>query len=183
MAHQPFESWIISKEPLLPYQQQALQEHMQSCAYCLGLSTAWNEVEELLRESPFEAPVPGFTIRWKEKLENMLLQQYQRHERRLSWSFIGLAAAGSLLVLAILAYQFLAANGSATQVLVESITFFASMATLASVLQELVTTFVGVALIVIPPVWWIVVAAVLSLLSLAWVFSLQRIMFSRRIVQ
>jgi len=62
MDHQPFETWLVSEEPLTPEQQSSLQAHLQDCPRCQNLERTWNQVETLLGERPVVQPAIGFTL-------------------------------------------------------------------------------------------------------------------------
>jgi hypothetical protein len=69
MSHQPFENWILTDSALSTQEQLALRAHIDSCENCTRLSTAWRSVERHLHQPVSMEPAPGFTGRWKLRLE------------------------------------------------------------------------------------------------------------------
>jgi len=84
MSHQPFESWLFSDEPLESEQSEALKSHLKQCEECNQVSTAFNEVVEVISTSNTPEPRPGFTQRWYQHLS---AYQEKRQEQRI-WVFI-----------------------------------------------------------------------------------------------
>ena len=100
MNHQPFRGWLLSDDELTLEQSKALKEHLETCATCQQIESAWKELEAVIDRSVQLAPAPGFVGRWQVKLV-----EHQYHQQKLrSWYMIG--ATGlvvvSLMVLVIL---------------------------------------------------------------------------------
>ncbi len=98
MSHQPYESWLLSDEPLDKENQQALQAHLETCESCRALSNALHEVDVTFAQSPPPTPKPGFTKRWQTRLAF----SRQEHQQRKMWLLtIGLFSVAGLIILAL----------------------------------------------------------------------------------
>ncbi len=132
--HQPFEEWIFSDEALLPEQSLALQEHLRTCDSCRCRQAAWRNVERLFCTSVPVSPAPGFTNRWQER---MYAQQVLR-QRRHGWMLFGITAGSAILILVVLASQFLRAFQSPSQLLWALLYQFSTAATALNAVGDLV---------------------------------------------
>jgi anti-sigma factor RsiW len=94
MSHYDYEAMIFTEEPLQPEAQADLQAHVEACAECHSLAAAWLGMQRDLHAAPVEAPAPGFTARWQERLE---LDRQQAHRRQVAWT-LGLSLAGALFM-------------------------------------------------------------------------------------
>ena len=106
MNHLPFETWLLSEEPLSEEDSQTLKDHLQECEQCHQLQEAWSGVEVLFAEVPSLEPQLGFVNRWQERLESSRLME---HFFRLRWQscflLIGIANAAAF-TLVLLGLQF-----------------------------------------------------------------------------
>jgi len=99
MSHQPFETWLLSDEPLDKEQQKALEAHLKECETCKLLSTALENVRETFTNDNTPAPKPGFVNRWHHRL-SVVRQQHQ--QRRMWFLTLGLFAVAGLILQSIL---------------------------------------------------------------------------------
>jgi hypothetical protein len=181
MSHQPFETWLLSSEPLSAEQDRALQEHLAVCQFCQQLSTAWSDVQNLIQMVPPVQPAGGFAARWQARLAGESFQALRKQQRRQSW-WVLLAATGiASLLFTLLAVQVLAAYETPAQLFLVWLYRLVDLLSLANTLQELLVTLPGVLLTAIPPFWWAVFATLVGLLSLLWIVSLRQLMLPRRI--
>ena len=118
MDHQPYESWLVVDEPLLPDQEANLQEHLKSCASCRQLHNSWQDVEALFVEQTIVQPKPGFTERWQVRLAKEFSQENERQQRRSSWIFLGSTTGAAFLVLIIMAIGFFSTVQNSTEVFI-----------------------------------------------------------------
>lgn len=183
MDHQPFETWLVSEEPLTPEQQSSLQAHLQDCPRCQNLERTWNQVETLLGERPVVQPAIGFTLRWQARLETFHQTQRSQQQRRVSWIFIAATLSVAIALLAFMAIRTLSSFESPTQILVNGLTLITSLLASITALQDFLTASAKVLPQVIPTGWWFGILVTISLLLLTWVESLRRLVFSRRIVR
>lgn len=110
-AHLPFEEWLLAERPLSAYQEQALNEHLETCEACRSLQHSWGNVSNLFRTAPIVTPKVGFTARWAERQAAERLQK----QRRQAWTIFGIVAVNAVVFLALLASQIIAMATSPAQ--------------------------------------------------------------------
>ncbi|MFZ6027386.1 MAG: anti-sigma factor family protein [Chloroflexota bacterium] len=100
-VHLPFEEWLLSERTLSTYQEQALEEHLQTCTACQGLKQSWGHVNHLFREAPQVTPKVNFTARWVERQA----AARTRKQRRQAWIIFGILSVNAVVFLGLLAMQ------------------------------------------------------------------------------
>jgi anti-sigma factor RsiW len=94
MLHSPYDSWLLSDEPLQAHEAEALSRHLAGCPDCRALQTAWGEARLALVRMPAMEPSPGFGKRWEARLS---IDRRRRARRQstvlLSFFAVGLTAA------------------------------------------------------------------------------------------
>jgi hypothetical protein len=170
MNHQPFEEYLLSKEPLNQEQEADLRQHLQQCPACANLSCAWQEVELELKQTAQAAPARGFGERWQARLAEKRAQQ----QRRVAWWVIGVNLGVAVGIFLALNWDRLA-NLSISRLLfttLYSITLLSaridSAGALVRILFEEVNPLIPLAIISL-------VASVISMLCLVWIASLFKI--------
>jgi uncharacterized membrane protein YhaH (DUF805 family) len=170
MNHQPFEDWLLSKEPLAQEQEADLRQHLQDCPSCANLATAWQAVEHEIKQTAQAAPAPGFSERWQARL----VEKRTQKQRRLAWWVIGLNLSAALGIFLALNYNRLASL-SFSKLLVSALysltLLFAridSAEVLVKMLFEEVNPLIPLAVISLT-------GSILSLLCLVWIASLLKI--------
>lgn len=181
MGHQPFETWLLSAEPLMPEDEKKMQEHVKTCESCRELSIAWGEVEYLFNAAAIEEPKPGFAIRWQNRLKKLAIEENLRRQRMFSWGFISLTVGVAILVLTVMVILFFSTIQSPTQVFVSGITFFAGFLALLSAFQVAFIPALEVIFTSVPPLLWLMVFIGLSLAILLTTISIRKIIFPRRV--
>jgi hypothetical protein len=181
MSHQPFETWLLSEEPLDTDQAEALQAHLSGCKVCQQLAGNWSEVHRFFRTVAPLQPAAGFTARWHARLTADRLQERIRRQRRQSWWAFVFTAGMALLLLVFLAVLVALVYESPEQLLFAGVFRIAEALSVANLVQELLFTLPYFFITVIPPFWWAVIAAMLALLCLLWMLSLRRLMLPRRV--
>ncbi len=83
MNHQPYETWIFDTSDLAESQEIELRKHLAECDDCRKIHAAWHAVEHRLSATPYVAPQPGFTQRWKNSLEVRRRREAMYQARRL----------------------------------------------------------------------------------------------------
>ena len=174
MNHQPFETWILTKEPLPEEQAQVLQAHLANCPACQHISTAWSDMDHILRAMPSVQPAVGFTSRWQSHLATRALQDRLLKQHRQSWWLLLLSIGGAAVLLSLLVINFLVYD-SPTNVLIAVMYQVISLVSLTRAVQEILTTIVRMFMAIVPPVYWLVISGGLGLLSMLWIFSLRKI--------
>jgi predicted anti-sigma-YlaC factor YlaD len=181
MGHQPFETWMLSEENLLPEQEQRLQEHIMGCESCRQMSNAWQEVQEVITATPLVEPAAGFTERWQVRFNEMNLVEFAHRQRRVSWLFFGLMTGAALLIFSYLVIQFFSSVQAPVQVFITGVTMWAGLVTLANAVQVAFIPFLDVLVVSVPPLWWFILAFAASLLTLLLTFSIKQILNPRRV--
>lgn len=170
--HVPYEEWLLAAgDPqagvLTPEQQIALRQHLETCPECRRLDEGWRAAGETLRRANPVAPAEGFTLRWQQRL----LAERERMHRRQSLAMLGFSLAGALLLFASLLLLvgpwldtprlFVWAWAAR---LIWLFVYLAQLGrTVAPALQGL-----GQA---IPLAWWVLLAGMLTMMSVFWVVT------------
>jgi len=184
MSHQPFETWILSEEPLTAEQMHSLHAHLEVCRACNRLSAASSEVDQLLRTIPPMRPANGFTTRWQARLAVRSMEISRRRQRKQSWWFFYLNAFAALMfLLFLLAQIYIVVDSPISFFIIFIVHLVTTWLSFISVIQEILTTFSGVVLRIVPQFWWIVITTGISLLSLIWLYSLRKLLLPRRSIQ
>ena len=181
MSHQPFETWMLSEETLLPEQEQRLHGHIEECESCRQMSNAWQEVQGIFSATPIAEPAPGFTKRWQVRFNEMSMAEIARRQRQASWLFFGVMTGAALLILGFLVIQFFSTVQAPVQVFITGVTMLAGLLTLANAVQVAFIPFLEVLIVSVPPLWWFFLAFAASLLTLLLVFSVRQILNPRRV--
>ena len=181
MGHQPYESWLISEEPLLPEDELKLNEHMASCDACRQLSYSWFEVLDLFQEPQFVSPSPGFTRRWQSLLVDFQLSETERKQKRISWMFFAAMAGAAVILLGVMAVQFFSSVQAPIQLFIGGMTLIAGFLNLASAIQIALIPFLNVILLSVPTYWWFIIVITACLLTFVLTFSARRILSPRRV--
>ena len=153
MGHQPYESWLISKEPLHSEDERKLQEHIASCDTCRQLSYSWAEVQSMFQEPQFVSPNPGFTGRWQSRLVEFQLLETELKQKRTSWIFFAAMAGAATILLGVMAVQFFSSVQAPIQLFIGGVTLIAGFLNLASAMQIALIPFLNVILVSVPTYW------------------------------
>ncbi len=168
MSHEPFERWLFA-ETLTPEQAQALQAHLQTCATCARLATAWQQAESLLHAAPRPAPAPGFTARWLAR-ERAARRRQQRRATALAAGLAGLGLLGSALGLGLLWWQAPAATVAAfTALLARAASFGRVLSMVLDALAGAAPTALW-ALTALSALGWLLLTCLLGWSVWRWVF-------------
>lgn len=177
MNHQQFEQWLLTDETLSRDQAEKLRSHLNACEACQRLSTSWSDVRQVFRSAPLVEPESGFVARWQAQLEVQLAREMQARQRRQSWMVLILTTLGSVSIFALIVAQLTSTFSAPSQILVYWLAQVVELLSTANVVQEIVNVLFRTISAVIPPSYWIVLLASVSVLSLFWILSLQRIYF------
>lgn len=183
MSHQPFETWLLSEEPLEAGQTEALQAHLKGCETCRQLAANWPEVRRFFTTVAPVQPAPGFTVRWQARLAAAHLQERIRQQRRQSWWTFIFTAGIAFLLLILLIVQLAIVFESPERLLFVGAFRLAEVLSFANLLQELLLTLPYIFFSAIPPFWWALFMVVVAFLCLVWFLSLRRLMLPRRVTQ
>jgi predicted anti-sigma-YlaC factor YlaD len=181
MGHQPYETWLISEEPLLPEDEQLLHKHIASCDACRQLTYSWAEVQDLFREPQLARPTPGFTRRWQARLVEVELIEAERRQKRISWMFFAVMAGAAAILLGFMVVQIFSSVQTPVQLFIGGMTLISGVLNLASAMQVAIIPFLKVVLVSVPTYWWLILVLAACLLTLVLTLSARRILFSRRV--
>lgn len=181
MNHQPYESWLTSDEPLLPEDEQKLNEHIETCDSCRQLSYAWVEVQSMFQESELAMPSAGFSQRWQARLFEVQLTESESQQKRISWAFFAAMAGAAVILLGFMAIQFFSSVQTPIQLFIGGMTLIAGFLNLATAMQVALIPFLNVIVVSVPIYWWFMLVIAACLLTFVLAFSARRILYPRRV--
>jgi hypothetical protein len=182
MSHQPFESWLLSEEPLAPDQIKALQAHLETCDACRQLSFDWAAVKKLFVSIPALKPAPGFSARWQARLALDSSKEKRRIHLRQSLLFFLINAVSALTLFLLIALQLLQSFDTPVEVLLVGVDRLTTVLQFFKAIQEILAAVILVLTSIISPEGWVILATASGLICLAWIASLRRLIIARRIL-
>ena len=133
-THPPFDEWLTTDQPLSPYQNQALQEHLNACESCRQLQASLNGVQRLFQTTPPVTPTTGFTTRWRERqAREHLTRQHQQ-----TWTMLGFTASAVAGLLIFFGLQLASLINSPILLLLKAYTI-STVVTLLEAIEHLFT--------------------------------------------
>ena len=176
MNHLPYEDWILSDEALSPEQSNHLHVHLMSCDSCRQLSESYLDVKKLFNVSPQLKPADGFRDRWLIRLEK---EENKKRKRQTLIMFI-VTGGAALSILMLLSFQVFKSINQPMDFLILGANILTQLLSIIFAINEITSALVELISIMIPPFWWVVSATIVSVMSLLWLYSIKRIMLSRR---
>jgi len=175
-----FDSTSTNRRVLTQTQYQALQNHLQECPSCRELQSAWGKVEALFAvEKAADAPVPapGFSARWKERLE----KEQRIKERQQIWSALSFFLSSAAMSLSMIIVWFALSFGTPSEWLAGLIREIMALVIYLTAMQSVFSVLQNV--FPIGGVFFLTsgIISCVFVLSVLWVMSLQRINVLRRI--
>ena len=166
MDHQHFEGYLLNDTPIPCEEKAAFEAHLKICKKC----TALYEANRALHHVVMAAPAPGFASRFQARLEVR-----RKAERRrtflggliLLFSAVGIGLWFILPILPAAIFSPAALLTSWAQTLASSILLIQGIVEASSVITRVMAGF-------IPNEAWIFTFGLFSLLSLGWMFSIQK---------
>jgi hypothetical protein len=171
MNHQPYETWLFSQEELEVEQLKELKVHLHLCEPCDALATALAEAEGQLCSGNLIAPAPGFTNRWRERIEQRKHVSQKRHTSLLFGAF---STGALILFLPLVVRWFLTAlspGDIVTRAMAEVVDWVAVFGFTSDVTTAVIDGMVDT----IPMEWWFTLAFVLFSLISLWMVMMHRI--------
>jgi len=177
MSHQPFETWMFTKETLTSEQSHALTEHLNSCETCQQVESAWLEIHQQLKRVPAITPNPGFSLRWQDRLAE------RRHERqrRRAWVMFAFTLSGALMMLALLALRAIEMLSSPGRIVLIIAYQILNLIWLVKEVQTSLNSFIKIAISLIPWPAWFGLIGVFILVAVLWFIVVTKITHPRRI--
>jgi predicted anti-sigma-YlaC factor YlaD len=175
MNHQPFENWLLSEEPLPEENKHVLHEHLAACEQCRGLEDAWLDVANLFTEVPDIEPAPGFVNRWQTHLETERAATRAMRQRWQSWIVLVLIANGAAVAMLLLGVQLFNTYDSVTDFVLSWVYKAASALVLVNGFQSAFLTLFRTIPGLIPTSWWVGIAVILSVSTLFWIVSMNKL--------
>ncbi len=170
MNHQPYEDWLFIQDGLSPEEEKELAAHLHQCEACKTLSTSWTEIEGMFAMEATVEPQPGFSQRWKERLQ---VSREAAHHRQTSLILFLLSSATAILALP-LSLQVALIALSPEDILFDAIREAAHWLAWFGFLGDFATTFLGSVVETVPVLWWLVSFVVICALVVVWLISIYR---------
>ena len=170
MNHQPFETWLLDDKVLNPTEKRELTSHLRECKNCSALA----ETGLALRSARVVSPVPGFAMRFQNKLASQKLAE----QRRRLWGLIVLIVSGVGLLGWLLAPVLISIATSPVEWLISAAGIFLFVFTSLQAFGEIVTVMARMLPDFLPPYMWMVILSGLAGMGLLWAVSIWR--FARR---
>jgi hypothetical protein len=171
MKHQPYEDWIFAQEVLDMDQSKELHVHLKLCERCNTLASALSDVETRLTSDELIGPAPGFTNRWRERLE----KKKQVSHRRQTSVLLGGLSTGALILFVPLLIRWVLTALSPGEILSgfiqDTVNWFAIIGFTGDVTAGVIDGMVDT----IPVGWWLTFALVPIALCSLWMFMMHRI--------
>jgi predicted anti-sigma-YlaC factor YlaD len=171
MSHPRFESMLFEREDLEAAERLALEQHLQECDACCRIASNWAAIEAQLRKAPMSAPMPGFPLRFQQRLA------LQRRRRRV-WLTIGfsLTALVSLLVVAIIfGSSFLSLLSPGVRYLLKSLTSLMLFGSVMQVFTDFISLIVERLVASASPGTLLSYSTVFSGLAFIWFASMYKL--------
>ncbi len=175
MNHQPFENWLLSEDPLPEDDERALLDHLVNCDQCNELEASWLDVANLFVNIPDVPPAPGFVNRWQATLEADQAAIKVMRQRWQSWILLVLIANGAALTLLLMGVQLFRTYDFVTDWVLSWVYKAATAMVLANGFQNAFITLIRTVPQVIPTGWWIGIAITLSISTIVWIFSMNKL--------
>lgn len=184
MNHQPYLEWIFSDgeiglDRLNQQQRYEFDQHLNSCSSCRSLFSAWHATEVYLQNQSLISPKPGFTSRWKLRLE----EDRKLFHRRQTKVTLAVSIGGSLLLLVLLfllTWPWLRSPSLLVWTWIYHIFFLYSY---VGLVNEIIVRVIQSATFVIPITWLIILIGILSELGVLWIVSYRLLTNPRRITR
>lgn len=167
MNHQPFETWLLDDKVLTPTEKRELNSHLRECKNCSALA----ETGLALRSARVVSPVPGFALRFQQKLA---VQKAAEQRRRL-WGMLVLILSGVGLVGWFVAPFLISVVNSPVEWLISSTGVFLYIFGSLQAFADLLSVMVRILPEFLPPYMWMVILSGLAGMGLLWTVSIWRL--------
>jgi len=171
MNHQPYETWLFSQEELEVEQLKELKVHLHLCEQCDALATAFAEAEGQLCSGDLIAPAPGFTNRWRERIQQRKHVSQKRHTSLLFGAF----SAGALILFLPLIVRWFLIALSPGDIVIRVMAEVVDWVAVFGFTSDVTTAVLDGMIDTIPMEWWFTFAFVLFSLISLWIVMMHRI--------
>lgn len=175
MSHPRFEAMLFEREDLEASDRLALEQHLQDCDACCLVASNWAMIEGLLQKAPMATPVPGFKLRFQERLAH----QQRRRRGGLTLGVVLTTSISLLVVAALFGSGLLTLVSPGVRYLLKSL----SSLILFSGVMQVFTDFVGLILerlvATVSPTTWISYSTVFSGLAFIWFATMYKLNFRK----
>jgi len=180
MKHEPFVTWLVTEDPLPPEDAKQLKVHLKHCEDCRQLQAAWLNVEGVLGNGSLVSPSPGFVTRWQKRLEIELLEEKYTRHRWQSWIFFILTFNVIVFLILALGFGFMTTYNSPAEFILAYITRLSSLVSFINTIQNITLIMINTLVGLVPQSWWILFMTGTGLISLFWIYAIQRISIQPR---
>ncbi|OQY28253.1 MAG: hypothetical protein B6I38_09385 [Anaerolineaceae bacterium 4572_5.1] len=170
MNHQPFETWILLETKLTPAQNRELLNHLRTCPQCRRLAQSTREITHLFKTTPTPYPLPGFTTRWKRRLN----QKEQGKKNLITWVTLSALTLTVILTMISFSTQIPSLSEHFPQLLTAFISLTTRWITFITSLQNIFSPLFRVGIKLIPSTWIFAFAISLSGITIAWLVTLSK---------
>ena len=179
MKHQLYETWILLESKLTPAQERELQDHLKTCSQCRRLAQSQREIAHLFSAAPAPYPQPGFTTRWRKRLNKI----EQRKKNLITWTTLSALVLVFTLTLVGLSVQVTSLSEYFPQLLTVGISQATRWLNFLASLQNIFSPLFQVGIKLIPQSWILAFIVCLSGIMFAWVitFSKNTIFFNKEV--
>ncbi len=143
------------------------------------LETTWQEIEFEIKRSKEIGPKPGFTNRWKLRLE----ERRKVEQRRQAWIFVGINAITALIILGIIGILNFPESSSTSEAFVGVVAIFSKfivyLKMVGGVIGSIFRTLPGL----LPSSWWMNIIAGFVLLFGFWTSTIRKVIVQQGVSQ
>lgn len=173
MKHRLYEGWIVARDELSPDQEKELSIHLESCPQCNDFAQAEQMVERTFSSVQMVEPLPGFTQRWRARLDQKRIKAHRSQTSLL----LGLLSIGTVVLFMPIVLQLLSVLISPENLLFDYAKGTVEWLAWFELIGQFVMTFLNTLISTVPVYWWLSIAVFLAGMSLLWGISLQRLGF------
>jgi hypothetical protein len=158
MKHRLYKGWIVARGELSPDQERELHLHLETCEACRAFAQAEQAVEMTFSSIKMLEPTPGFTRRWKTRLDEKRTHAHRRQTSLL----LGLLSFGTTALFFPIVLQVIILLISPEDMLLGYAKGTIEWLAWLELLGEFSLTFINTLISTIPVGWWLSIAVVLA---------------------
>ena len=143
------------------------------------LESTWQEIEFEINKSGEFGPRPGFTNRWKVRLN----EQHKIEQRRQAWIFVAINSIAAIIILSIIGVLNFPESSNMSEAFVGFITlsskFIVFLKMIAGVLSPIFRTIPGL----VPSSWWMSIIVIFGMLIVYWSTTIKNVVGKQGVSQ